>query len=181
MRNRFGWKTRCELAWMSWIVRTIRVQKLESRGPLLISDVPEVGTDFPSVYQPNYRLAREKFFLHNPSCKWPRTQSRFRHIFLELQLAWSTRDWERARPYETDHLFHSHRFWIEEYKRHLINLGNAGIPGAVSPIMAPTSQAAGSTASVQRPACGPHRPANRAAANNPSKSSGDTVKCMAPS
>ena len=43
------------------------------------------------------------------------------------------------------------------------------------------SQAVGSAASVQRPARGPHRPANRAAANKPSKSSGDRARCMAPS
>ena len=64
-----------------------------------------------------YRLQRERFEGDNPGFSWPRTEQRFRDIFLELQQAWTTRDWERARPHETDNLFQSHRYWIEEYRR----------------------------------------------------------------
>jgi hypothetical protein len=37
-------------------------------------------------------------------------------IFGELQEAWSTLNWERARPHETDNIFQMHRYWIEAYK-----------------------------------------------------------------
>jgi predicted lipid-binding transport protein (Tim44 family) len=38
-----------------------------------------------------------------------------RLAFLTLQDAWSARRWERARPFETDALFQTHRFWMERY------------------------------------------------------------------
>ena len=38
-------------------------------------------------------------------------------IFNELQAAWSTLNWERARPHETDNIFQMHQYWIDAYKR----------------------------------------------------------------
>lgn len=43
--------------------------------------------------------------------------TRAEKIFFELQKAWSQKNWNLARPYETDTLFHSHLFWIEDLKR----------------------------------------------------------------
>ena len=34
----------------------------------------------------------------------------------ELQRAWTTLDWDRARAHETDHLYSTHRFWIDQYR-----------------------------------------------------------------
>jgi hypothetical protein len=36
-------------------------------------------------------------------------------VFLKLQNAWSEQAWEGARPYETEHLFHSHLYHLEQY------------------------------------------------------------------
>ena len=36
--------------------------------------------------------------------------------FFKLQHAWSTCNWEEARPLETDYLFSMHKYWIEQYK-----------------------------------------------------------------
>jgi predicted lipid-binding transport protein (Tim44 family) len=102
---------------LHWFVASIGVLRRESRGPLLTSDVPEVGTDLVTVVQPDYTAARDQFAAANPNFSWERTEARFRHIFLELQAAWSTRQWERARPYQSDQLFQSHYFWIREYQR----------------------------------------------------------------
>jgi hypothetical protein len=38
-------------------------------------------------------------------------------IFNELQPAWSTREWARARPFVSDQLFQMLAYWIESYKR----------------------------------------------------------------
>ncbi len=43
--------------------------------------------------------------------------TRAERIFIELQKAWSEKNWNLARPYETDTLFHSHMFWIEDFKK----------------------------------------------------------------
>ncbi len=100
-----------------WCVKTIRILKREARGPLLTSNVQEVGTDLATVVQPGYQAARDQFRAANPDFSWERTGQRFQRIFHALQQAWTTRQWERARPFETDLLFQSHLFWIEEYRR----------------------------------------------------------------
>ena len=100
-----------------WYVRTIQLLSREARGPLLTSDVPEVGTNYPSVIQPGLQNIRASFERNHPEFTWPEFEARARLIFNELQAAWSSLDWERARPHETDSIFQMHRYWIEEYKR----------------------------------------------------------------
>lgn len=101
----------------NWYVRGINLLSSEARGPLLTSDVPEVGTDYPSVVQPNLQSVMAYFQQNNPAFSWPEYEARVRLIFNELQLAWSTLAWERARPFETDNIFQMHQYWIEAYKR----------------------------------------------------------------
>ena len=100
-----------------WFVRSINVLGIESRGPLLTSDVPEVGTDYPTVVQPNLEAVRSQFEQNNPAFSWGEFQTRAKLIFDELQAAWSSLNWERARPHETDNIFQMHQYWIEAYRR----------------------------------------------------------------
>jgi predicted lipid-binding transport protein (Tim44 family) len=106
-----------------WYVQTIVELEREARGPQLTQDVPEEGTDLPTVYQPDFHAARQQFMQANPDFNWPRTEERYHLIFAELQSAWSSLQWEKARPYETDNVFQMHRYWIEAYRRQ--NLRNA--------------------------------------------------------
>ncbi|MEP6921283.1 MAG: TIM44-like domain-containing protein [bacterium] len=118
-----------------WFVRGITLHEREGRGPLLTADVPEVGTDYPSVVQPGIENARSNFESNNPNFSWPPFQARARLIFDELQAAWSMLDWERARPHETDNIFQMHQYWIEAYKRQGLRnvLDQAGIT-AMQPV-----------------------------------------------
>ena len=109
--------TRIDSGEFQWYVRNIALLGSEARGPLLTSDVPEIGTDFPSVVQLNFPVVRAEFEKNNPDFSWGQFQARARLIFDELQAAWSTLNWERARPHETDNLFQMHQYWIEAYKR----------------------------------------------------------------
>jgi predicted lipid-binding transport protein (Tim44 family) len=108
---------RIESGEFQWFVRTITLMSREERGPTLTSNVPEVGTDYPSVIQPSFPQVRAYFEQSHPHFNWGEFQTRARMIFDELQAAWSTLDWERARPHETDNIFQMHRYWIEAYKR----------------------------------------------------------------
>ncbi|HEX8140717.1 MAG TPA: Tim44-like domain-containing protein [Pyrinomonadaceae bacterium] len=108
---------RIESGEFQWFVRTITLMSREERGPTLTSNVPEVGTDYPSVVQPSFEQVRAYFERTHPGFDWGEFQTRARMIFDELQAAWSTLDWERARPHETDNIFQMHRYWIEAYKR----------------------------------------------------------------
>jgi len=75
----------------------------------------ERGTDLETVYDPRLPAAKRSFEGRHPDHSWPAFEERVRAAFLALQEAWSRRDWERARPFETDGLFQTHRFWMERY------------------------------------------------------------------
>jgi len=127
--------TKVDSGEFQWYVRNIALISSEARGPLLTSDVPEVGTDFPSEVQPNFDRLRVEFEGNNPEFSWGTFEGRARLIFDELQAAWSTLNWERARPHETDNLFQMHQYWIEAYKRqHLRNLIEDCAVAAIQPV-----------------------------------------------
>jgi hypothetical protein len=100
-----------------WFVQNITLLSTEARGPMLTSDVEEVGTDFPSIVQPNFPQISAEFTANNPQFSWEDFQTRAKLIFDELQAAWSSLNWERARPHETDNIFQMHQYWIEAYRR----------------------------------------------------------------
>src|SRR5262245_60068073 len=87
--------TRIESGEFNWYVRGIATLSREAKGPLLTSDVQEVGTDLPTITQPNFPAVRAAFEQNNPSFSWADFQARARMIFNELQAAWSTLQWER--------------------------------------------------------------------------------------
>jgi hypothetical protein len=127
--------TKVESGEFQWYVRGIALLSTEAKGPLLTSDVPEVGTDLPSVVQPGFRDIRIEFEKNNPTFSWGEFQARARLIFDELQTAWSTLNWERARPHETDNLFQMHQYWIDAYKRqHLRNALDQSRITALQPV-----------------------------------------------
>lgn len=108
--------TKIESGEFQWYVRRAATLSREARGPLLTSDVPEAGTLYPTITQPNFPAVRAAFEHNNPSFTWPDFQARAHLIFNELQEAWSSLNWERARPHETDSIFQMHRYWIDAYK-----------------------------------------------------------------
>lgn len=93
-----------------WFVRSINLRERETRGPLLTSNVPERGTDRPTLFMPHLGPALAQFK------DWEGFERRVRHVAQELQDAWTSRDWERVRPLETEPLFQMHRYWIDAYK-----------------------------------------------------------------
>ena len=109
--------TKIESGEFQWFVQNIIVLAKEARGPMLTSDVEEVGTDFPSVVQPNFQTMSAQFTQQHPEFSWADFQTRAKLIFDELQAAWSSLNWERARPHETDNIFQMHQYWIEAYRR----------------------------------------------------------------
>lgn len=75
----------------------------------------ERGTELATVCDPRLPAAKRGFEGRHPDHSWPAFEDRVRVAFLALQEAWSRREWERARPFETDALFQTHRFWMERY------------------------------------------------------------------
>lgn len=75
----------------------------------------ERGTKSETVRDPRLSATKREFDGRNPDHSWPGFEERVRTTFLSLQEAWSRREWERARPLESDALFQTHRFWMERY------------------------------------------------------------------
>jgi len=99
-----------------WGVEKVEVLEMETRPPLLEGSVEEVGTDLPTVFSPT--LAGEMAALKlDPTFDAQRFQTRARTIFMTLQEGWTSQQWEKLRPYETENVFQQHRFWMEEYKK----------------------------------------------------------------
>ncbi|MBV9477921.1 MAG: TIM44-like domain-containing protein [Acidobacteria bacterium] len=100
-----------------WYVQAIALRSPEARGPLLTSNVPERGTELPTIVQPRFSERQAAFVAQHPDFRWPEFEARVRDIATTLQDAWSARDWERVRPLETESLFQMHRYWIDAYRR----------------------------------------------------------------
>ena len=52
--------TKIDSGEFNWYVRSVSTLSREARGPLLTSDVPEVGTDYPTITQPNFPAVRAR-------------------------------------------------------------------------------------------------------------------------
>ena len=101
-----------------WVVEAVQVVQRRPRGrsEMHLGGGAEVGTDLPSVIQAELGStlralqARDQAFQIEPFKDHART------VFLALQKAWTEMKWESARAYETDHLFSTHRFWMDQYE-----------------------------------------------------------------
>jgi len=100
-----------------WIVD--RVGRVERRSvpPALTGETAEAGTDLPTVVDPAADERRRAIEARDPAFTWTAFEARVRHIFTELQPAWSSLDLARARPYLGDRLLDTWRFWFEAYRR----------------------------------------------------------------
>ncbi len=100
-----------------WYVRAITLMTREARGPLLTANVPEQGSERPTVVQPRFAEHRAAFEATHLGFDWNAFEVRVREIAIELQNAWTAREWEWVRPLETESLFQMHRYWIDAYTR----------------------------------------------------------------
>ena len=103
---------------LQWIATSVQLGGREPFRP------PQVGFfaggDEPSVHAPtriDSRLGPETraFAARHPDFVQGDFQARVRAIYLHLQSAWSAGRWEEARPYVTDPMFQTLRFWIDKY------------------------------------------------------------------
>jgi uncharacterized Zn finger protein (UPF0148 family) len=105
-----------------WYATALKVLSKEARGPLLTSDVEEEGTDLPTV-RVGFEKQWKDFVAIHPTFQWDAFEKLVRKTATELQRAWTAREWERIRPFETDNLFQMHRYWIDAYlKQRLRNV-----------------------------------------------------------
>jgi hypothetical protein len=85
--------------------------------PLSFGAGEEAGTRLPTILDPMLGPQLRAFQTRYPDFQLPAFRQKVRDIFLQLQAAWSEGRWERARAYQTDHLYQSHRYWMDRYRR----------------------------------------------------------------
>jgi len=100
-----------------WLVDTVQPRNRQPTPPALTADTHESGNDLETIVDPQAEARRQAIEARDPGVTWPAFEARVRHIFAELQPAWSTLDLRRARPYLSDRLFQTWSFWIDAYRR----------------------------------------------------------------
>jgi hypothetical protein len=102
----FGWK----------VVRRSVETKIPKPPIALEPGQAEAGTEAATLYPADFDASRRAFLARRADFDWEAFQERAGNIFLRLQEAWSDQDFSKARPFETDTIYDTHRFWIERYR-----------------------------------------------------------------
>jgi predicted lipid-binding transport protein (Tim44 family) len=110
-------KTAVATGEFDWIVDRIVNLDRQSRGPILTEQAPEEGTDSPTIVDADVQSRLAALTQKDPAFSESALAKRIKLIFQTMQLAWSSREWLKARPYLSDRLFQAQLYWIEAYKR----------------------------------------------------------------
>jgi len=100
-----------------WIVEHVDLLAIERRGPMLTGTTEEQGTDFPTVVDVHLEPRMAALRARDPAFDQALVQQRVGMIFQTMQHAWTSLEWDRARPFLGDNLFHAQRYWIDAYRR----------------------------------------------------------------
>jgi hypothetical protein len=100
-----------------WLVVTVAETGREARGPQLTGETVEQGSDLETIIDPEAKSRLGDLSRRDPEFAFTAFQGRIELIFAELQIAWSTRDWKRARPFVSDSLFQSQLYWMTTYRK----------------------------------------------------------------
>ena len=99
-----------------WLCNGIRLLREELRGPALTQYAPEVGTFAPTVVDPRLQERLGELRAHDPQLDVGELLARVEMIYHELNAAWSSLHWEDAKPFLSDRLWMSLRYWIHAYE-----------------------------------------------------------------
>ena len=101
-----------------WCVARVELERWQPVPPALGAHAEEQGTRAPTVVVEGAeaRLG-ELSALAGASFGWDGFTARVRLAFDEINAGWSTRAWERARPFVSDPMFQTQRYFLEAYAR----------------------------------------------------------------
>lgn len=99
-----------------WVVHDIVFVARATDSPVTVgAHAPEVGTSAPTSIDPG-RDAGIAALAQTHGFTLDGALDRTRRIFTEMNAAWSSLEWERARPWLGRPLFEMQRYWIEAYR-----------------------------------------------------------------
>ena len=95
-----------------WRVEAIEETAREARGPILTGLVEEVGTDDPTKVAHDARKLYAGLSRRDPAFNWSLFLGRVGLVFRTFHDAWSNRNLKPMRPYLSDALFETERYWV---------------------------------------------------------------------
>ncbi|MEZ4236963.1 MAG: TIM44-like domain-containing protein [Myxococcota bacterium] len=105
---------------LQWQATHVAVQ---ARRPATVPEVgraaggEEASVGEPTVQQPDLAARLRELHARHPDFDDAAFGQRVDLVYHELQAAWSEGAWERARPFVTDRMFQTLRFWVDKYAR----------------------------------------------------------------
>jgi predicted lipid-binding transport protein (Tim44 family) len=99
-----------------WVVERIRLEQRETRAPMLTGTTEEEGTELPTMVDRAVFSSIEALAARDPQFSEEGLLARVRFIFESMQAAWSSLEWERARPFLSDRLHEAQSYWIIAYR-----------------------------------------------------------------
>lgn len=100
-----------------WSCNGIALEREETRGPALTGYAPEVGTFDATVLDARLDPQLASLQALDPEFDLTRFRARVELIYHELNEAWSSLRWQDARPFLSDRLWLSMRYWIHAYEQ----------------------------------------------------------------
>lgn len=99
-----------------WIVDRIVIDEREQRPPDLLGDTVDARSELDTLYDPHARVAWKQLIRKDPTFSATVLSQRVNHIFRTMHHAWSTSQWDDARPLLSDALHHARAYWIAAYR-----------------------------------------------------------------
>jgi ribosomal protein L37AE/L43A len=99
-----------------WSIVQVRQIAQANRPPALGGDAPEVGTELPSVIDPDLKQQQAALLREDPAATVANILDRLQIIYIELNAAWTARDLRPVRPHVSDALYNYLAYWIDAYR-----------------------------------------------------------------
>jgi len=100
-----------------WVVESIEILSREERGPMLTGTTDEVGTSAPTIVDGGLSSKLAELERAGAPISQEALFGRVRTIHAGMQQAWSSLQWNDARPLLTDRLWNAQVYWIEAYRQ----------------------------------------------------------------
>lgn len=100
-----------------WLVTSILIDGKQARGPMLTGTTEEQGTELFTVVDPHVETNLAALRAKDPAFNMQMLQRRVGLVFGTMQIAWTSLEWSKARPFLSDNLYEAQRYWIESYRK----------------------------------------------------------------
>jgi len=99
-----------------WRIVDVLDASRETRGPILTGTTEEQGTDAPTLVAPDVQTQLALLTTRDPAVTWDKLSTRVTLIFATFHRTWAAQDLTDVRPFLTDLLFETQRYWVAAYR-----------------------------------------------------------------